>query len=65
MQCATSGTATFANKIKAITYTYCRVVNCYLGIGFVKNISYMISGYNLVMLDKHCTTMLLNVNYIL
>ena len=23
------------------------------------------TGYNLVMLDKHCTTMLLNVNYIL
>ena len=34
-------------------------------IGFVKNISYMFSGYNLVMLDKHCTTMLVNVNYIL
>ena len=66
MQCATKGTATFANKITAIAYTYyIRVVNCYLGIGVVKNIRLMISGYNLEMLDKHCTTMQLNVSYIL
>ena len=47
----------------SIAYTYSKVE--YLGIGFVKNICLMISGYNLEMLDKHCTTMSLNVNYIM